>query len=279
MGKEAMSDRPTYRIRDWERHFESAESRKIRHRLTWLRLPNKHDGKSYRRLSRQEDAAELFAAWVLTLQVASKCPQRGVLADEDGPLDPEDLADKTGFHPLIFRKLFAFAVLPEIGWMDVDTDAAGISRHPPESPGIRRNPSGQQEIPVIDEKRRDETEDERRGEEIRRDEKADSDSSKSFGPSDSDSVSSDKRDNTRKLWLLKISRLWIGAGDKQARANTTDAENIFDREVWPDELDDTEGAARASESAKLAESPAVRTATNPMAYFKSRLRATTKEAV
>jgi len=127
-----MADQPaTYRIRDWKRHYESAESKKIR-ALAWVKVPNKHDGKGYRRLVRQKQAVELFAAWVLTVQVASKCPERGTLCDDDGPLKPEDLAYKTGFPPKIFERLWAFATLPEIGWMEVVSGS--IRRSPDDLP-------------------------------------------------------------------------------------------------------------------------------------------------
>ena len=84
----------TYRVRDWLKHFENAQSR--RHdKLNWVPVPNKHDGIGYARVAAHERAPELLAAWVLILQVASKRrpkEKRGVLADGDTPLTAEDLA-------------------------------------------------------------------------------------------------------------------------------------------------------------------------------------------
>ena len=71
-----------YRIRGWVELFENAQSRKCA-RLTWVPVPNKHDGKSFRRLMGLPNGPSLYGAWLLLLQVASKCPERGVLADED----------------------------------------------------------------------------------------------------------------------------------------------------------------------------------------------------
>lgn len=110
--------KPTYSIAGWDAHFETAESRRIRH-LKWVATPNRHDGKGYRRISRLHNAVEVFCAWCLMVEVASRMPTRGVLADEDGPLDAEDLADKTGFPAEIFTAAFAALVEPRIAWLEV----------------------------------------------------------------------------------------------------------------------------------------------------------------
>jgi hypothetical protein len=52
--------------------------------------------------------------------VASKCPTRGILEDDDGPLTADDLADKTGFPVEYFRKAFNVLTQKEIGWLECD---------------------------------------------------------------------------------------------------------------------------------------------------------------
>lgn len=106
-----------YTIRDWDKHFETAASRLVK-RLSWVAVPNKHDGKSYRRLMRREDGPTLYGAWVLIVQVASKCPTRGVLADGDGPLTPEDLAVKTDCPVELFETALKVLASPEIRWIE-----------------------------------------------------------------------------------------------------------------------------------------------------------------
>lgn len=106
-----------YSIRDWERHFEVAQSRKVEGPLSWVALPCKHDGKGFRRIMLREDGAEIYGAWVLIVQVAAKCPKRGVLADADGPLTVSDLAIKTGCRPEAFDKALKVLTSREIGWM------------------------------------------------------------------------------------------------------------------------------------------------------------------
>ncbi len=112
-----------YRVRDWGVHFENSRSRDYK-QLNWVPIPNKHDGKGYRRLIALENGPAVFAAWVLIVQVASKCPQRGVLADEDGPLDAVDLSHKTGCPAEVFAQAFDVLCLPKIGWLEVEQLAA-----------------------------------------------------------------------------------------------------------------------------------------------------------
>jgi hypothetical protein len=127
---------PTYRIRDWSSHFENHESRKIKC-LQWVPVKNKHDGSSYRRVAALPDAVEVFCAWSLLVQVASRMPVRGVLRDEDGPLTASELAMKTGFPEQIFTKAFSTLTDKKIRWIEV-VDGE-ISRPIPEHPGASGN--------------------------------------------------------------------------------------------------------------------------------------------
>jgi len=106
-----------YQIKDWDELFEIAQSRRYK-RLTWVALPNKHDGAGYRRIARHQKCCEIFTAWILILQVASKQEKRGLLVNGDGTITAEDLADKTGYPEKIF--VLAFEVLsdPKIGWLE-----------------------------------------------------------------------------------------------------------------------------------------------------------------
>jgi hypothetical protein len=139
---------PTYRVRSWAEHFENHETRKLRS-LRYILVPNKQDGKGYRRVAAHPRKCELFAAWVLLLQVASKCPERGTLADEDGPLDADDLAAMTGFPAEAFALAFEVLTDPRIGWLTTEPDGGprevpgdcGTERenHPDERNGTERN--------------------------------------------------------------------------------------------------------------------------------------------
>lgn len=105
-----------YSIRDWDKHFEVSQSRKAgRHK--WVAVPTKHDGKSFRRIMRREDAGDIFTAWMLLVQIAAKCEPRGVLADDDGPLDAACFSDKTGFAVAKFDEALKVLSSQEIGWL------------------------------------------------------------------------------------------------------------------------------------------------------------------
>jgi hypothetical protein len=140
-----------YQIKGWQEHFENHESRKVKG-VRWVALPNKHDGKSFRRIAQLRDVLpELpgtpgclaaFSAWVLILQVASKMPTRGVLADEDGPLDASDLAAMTGFPEEIFSYAFKVLTDAKIGWLEEVSEVQKTE----ESPAISRNLP---ELPVM----------------------------------------------------------------------------------------------------------------------------------
>ncbi len=120
-----------YKVRNWDTLFENAQSRKCA-RLSWVPVPNKHDGKSFRRIISTENGPALYGAWMLILQVASKCPQRGVLGDEDGPLDADDLSHKTGCPADLFAVALTMLSEPRIGWLEVEP--VGVEWEPAPSP-------------------------------------------------------------------------------------------------------------------------------------------------
>lgn len=122
-----MTDAPkvTYRVHEWERVFENAGSRKVGS-LSWVKVPNRHDSAGYRRLIAMKAGVSLYGAWVLIVQVASKMPRRGVLANENGPLDADDLAARTGAPAKVFDRAFSVLTDPKIGWLEaVATNAVG----------------------------------------------------------------------------------------------------------------------------------------------------------
>jgi hypothetical protein len=108
---------PVYRVKNWDEVFEKSQMRKAKTHH-WVAMPIKHDGAGFRRVSIQPNACELFCAWCLIVQVAAKCPCRGVLASDSGEgLDADDLAIKTGFPIRIFEDALEFFTGPKIGWL------------------------------------------------------------------------------------------------------------------------------------------------------------------
>ena len=116
------------KIVNWDKHYENSQSRRYV-KTQWIPIPNKHDGEGYCRLwTENENPAEIFSAWILILQVASKCNTRGLLVKDNGtPHDSMSLSLKTRAPKCIFDSALEF--LQTIGWIEmVKGDAKCESR-------------------------------------------------------------------------------------------------------------------------------------------------------
>ena len=107
------------RIKHWDNLYENSRSRKIEN-PRWVPIPNKHDGEIYSRIMFEPDGLELFAVWILILQVASKCHPRGRLVRGDGsPLDATAIMMKTRMQPtkkdLVERAISMFL---QVAWLE-----------------------------------------------------------------------------------------------------------------------------------------------------------------
>ena len=117
-----------YRVKDWLKHYENHETRKLK-TLKWVPVPNRHDGAGFRRIAELPDNCEIFTAWILLLEIASKSEIRGNL-----PALPADAAYKTGFPKIIFEKAYTVLSDKNIDWIESYEESPEISRHFPESP-------------------------------------------------------------------------------------------------------------------------------------------------
>lgn len=107
-----------YRIKNWDKLYENSRSRQTVN-LQWVPVPNDHDSTGYAYIMAREDAAEVYAAWVLMLQVASRCSPRGTLIRGNGsPHTPSSLAVKTRAKGEWFAAAFEALSDPEIGWIE-----------------------------------------------------------------------------------------------------------------------------------------------------------------
>ena len=104
-----------YSVREWSTFVKSQNGK--HQTLGWVAMPIKHDGKSYRRLMRSPNGPQVFAAWILIVQVAAKCPTPGILRDDDGPLTADDLEMKTDCPAEWFEEAFRLLTEPKIGWL------------------------------------------------------------------------------------------------------------------------------------------------------------------
>jgi len=124
-----------YRIRDWNEHFETPESRKLKY-LKWVAVPNKSDGEGYTALVDHPNGAAHLGAWYAIVETASRQDPRGNL-----PVGiPQDiggicrsLGRMSRLPPEIFIELLdRLRFEPELDWIEGFTEGSGES---PGSPG------------------------------------------------------------------------------------------------------------------------------------------------
>lgn len=105
-----------YRVVDWDQNFENSRSRQYQ-KLEWVLVPNKHDGDGYTDLLDHDNGLSHYGAWVLIIQVASKCQPRGTLIRDNGqPHDARSLARITRAPKKMFQE--AIERLLNIGWLE-----------------------------------------------------------------------------------------------------------------------------------------------------------------
>ena len=140
---------PLYKITNWETHYENSLSRKYKH-LGWIPLTNKHDGEGYLLLAERPDFAEIFSAWILILQIASKCTPRGTLIKDDGtPHSPKSLALKTRLPESIFIK--ALPVLVSVPkWLSMEDSSTVVDAEGSERKKERTERTEQNAPPLLD---------------------------------------------------------------------------------------------------------------------------------
>jgi len=106
-----------YRVKNWNELYEKAQTRKCKE-MKWVAVPNKLDGSGYAEIAAHSRSCELFTAWILILEVASKMPNRGLLYKDGKPIGPRELSRKTRFPEDIFSLAFNVLTGPEIDWLE-----------------------------------------------------------------------------------------------------------------------------------------------------------------
>ena len=105
-----------YRIREWSRHFENNRTRELR-KLGWVPIPNKLDNDGYLELVEHENGAAHFGAWVVIVEIASRCEPRGILLrDNRTPHTPHTLARRSRIPESVFAEVFPRLI--HIGWIE-----------------------------------------------------------------------------------------------------------------------------------------------------------------
>jgi hypothetical protein len=103
------------RITDWPKYYETAESRKLVN-LLWVATPNGHDSMGFCEILSHPNGMAHYGAWNLILQLASRCPTRGLLVTGKGKAhDARSIALVTRGNEKVIRE--AIVRLLEIGWL------------------------------------------------------------------------------------------------------------------------------------------------------------------
>lgn len=108
------------RIKEWETHFECAQTRKVKGPLRWISLPTQRDGLKFSRLMALQNATSVFGAFILLVEIAAAGHPRGSFWREHGdPMTALDFQKMTGIR--VRDWLVALKVLTshEIGWLEV----------------------------------------------------------------------------------------------------------------------------------------------------------------
>lgn len=112
-----------YKIRNWGDLFENNRSRTVKD-LAWVAIPNRHDGENFSSIMLHPQGAEIFSAWILMLQVASRCQPRGsLLRDAGKPHTARTLSVKTRAPEKWFALAFDY-LIAETDWLDYEDVAS-----------------------------------------------------------------------------------------------------------------------------------------------------------
>ncbi len=132
----------TYRVKDWDTHFENDRSRE-RDKCSFVCVPNKRDGLGFCRIISEADGAALYGIWLLIVSACSRQarPREGWLTANGKPDGPPWTA---GDLALMFRRPVAeveraFQVLssPGVDWLLTSkppTTPDEPPTHPPPTP-------------------------------------------------------------------------------------------------------------------------------------------------
>lgn len=122
----------TYRIRNWDQHFENNRTRELK-RMDWVPVPVKQDGDGYTELVEGPSGAANLGAWLAIVEVAAKCDPRGTLSREGAggvktPHTPHSLARMSHLPAGCFDE--AIPILVRIGWLEICDNPAPSCGNP-----------------------------------------------------------------------------------------------------------------------------------------------------
>jgi len=112
-----------YRIREWNKHFETSRSRQVTV-LRKVTIPNKDNGLALERILRHPQGATIFGMFVLLVELCSrqKAPRYGLLTDTGQPdgkaLEAQDIADMYFMDKGQVKTCLDFLSDVSVGWLE-----------------------------------------------------------------------------------------------------------------------------------------------------------------
>lgn len=134
-----------YRVVGWSERYETSESRK-RRRLDWVAVPNQWDSRAYLAIVKLPDGAAILGAWMLILEVASRTPERGLLAEDGIALTAEDIAAKVRIPVKVISRALDVLSSPLIGWLESAATPADHAATPADDAATPADHAG---VPVL----------------------------------------------------------------------------------------------------------------------------------
>lgn len=134
-----------YRVKDWDSLYENNRSRDVAE-LEWVPFKNQHDGDGITELLDHANGMAHFGAWVLLVQVASKCGKpagrcgrgetpRGTLRRDNGKAhDIRSITRMSGGDLKIFEE--AIPRFLDIGWLEEVPEESTTCDNPQEGAEI-----------------------------------------------------------------------------------------------------------------------------------------------
>jgi hypothetical protein len=134
-----------YHIKNWQKIYENNRTRELK-KLDWIPIPNSQDGEGYTLTMAEKDGPQLLGAWMVILQVASRCGERGtLLRDTKKPHNSDSIARLTRFPSNIIQRALDWFSSEEMQWIETE-EVEGVTENPAQSRSEVResdvNPAG-----------------------------------------------------------------------------------------------------------------------------------------
>ena len=142
---EPKDSRPkAYAFKNWNRDFENAQTRKQR-KLSQVLMPQSIGTDEHNALLSEQHGIAMYSIWTLLAQIAAQCPQRGLLADKNGPLSLKTLSVLTRISEEFIELTLNTLCDPKIDYLE----QVDCPKHLIESGSMRKGRSGKPAQPEL----------------------------------------------------------------------------------------------------------------------------------